>query len=276
MITISPQELRQFSQFLAGISGISLDDSKAYLFENRLGVMLREQQCSSFSELFARIRSDAAGRLERRFLDLITTGETSFFRDRAPFELLQQKLLPELLQRKIRTRPSLRIWCAACSTGQEAYSVAMLLDELTGPGSGQDIRILGTDISEEAVKVASRGIYNQVEVERGLTPARRARHLVPTGDAQWRLREGPKALATFRIHNLLSDLASLGRFDLVLCRNVAIYFSEKERVGLFRRLAQVLTPEGYLLIGATESLSGLCPPYLTHRALGTVYYGLQG
>lgn len=280
MIAISPQELRLFSQFITRISGVCLDDSKAYLLENRLGVMLRELDCGTFTELHTRIHRDTTRKLERRLLDLITTGETSFFRDQTPFDLLQQKILPDLIDRKTRLRGRtapvpLRIWCAACSTGQEVYSIAMLLKELLGDTSPFDIHLLGTDISDQAVATASRGVYSRIEVERGLPGDRLARHFVAQDEATWKIQDELRAMATFRTYNLLSDLKRLGRFDVILCRNVAIYFSEKDRQGLFSRLAEVLEPEGSLLIGATESLAGCGPHYASHRHMRSVYYRVQ-
>jgi len=280
MISISPQELRLLSQFIYRISGVRLDDSKAYLFESRLGVMLQELQCGSFTELHARIRKDGTRQLERRLLDLITTGETSFFRDQTPFELLQQKILPDLIDRKNRTRGSaktmtLRIWSAACSSGQEVYSIAMILKELLGSSSPFEIRLLGTDISGQAVATASRGIYSRIEVERGLNGHKLSRHFIPQDDSRWKIQDELRAMATFRTFNLLSDLTSLGRFDIILCRNVAIYFSEKDRQGLFNRLANALEPEGSLLIGATESLAGSYPQYSPQRHMRSVFYTVQ-
>jgi chemotaxis protein methyltransferase CheR len=277
VIKISPEELRVFSQHIHGISGISLDASKGYLLESRLGPMLSDHKCASFSELFAHIRGDITRKLERRLLDLITTGETSFFRDQTPFELLQHKVLPDLIDRRTRafgpTRTvPLRIWSAACSTGQELYSIAILLRELLGSASRFDIRLLGTDISDQAVAAASRGEFNRVEIERGLPPEKLSRYFTLQGESTWKIRDELRGLATFRTFNLFSDLLALGRFDIVLCRNVAIYFTEKDRRDLFNRIERVLEPDGVLMIGATESLTGLCPQYASHRYMRSVYY----
>jgi chemotaxis protein methyltransferase CheR len=277
VIPISPQELRLFSQLIYGISGVCLDDSKAYLLENRLGVMLRDLQCSTFTELHTRIRRDGTRKLERRLLDLVTTGETSFFRDQTPFDLLQQKILPDLIDRKSRlhgrsrTIP-LRIWSAACSTGQEIYSIAMILRELLGTASPFEIRLLGTDISDQAVATASRGIYNRIEIERGLPTNKLSRHFLLQDESTWKVHDDLRAMASFRTFNLQSDLTGLGRFDIILCRNVAIYFSEKDRQDLFNRLEHALEPEGALLIGATESLGSSCPQFIPHRHMRSVYY----
>lgn len=273
----APEEFRAFAQHIHRLTGIALDDSKAYLLESRLGPLRRELGCATFSELLYRIRGDATRRLERVLVDAITTNETLFFRDEAPFELLRHKLVPEIIDRRAG-RPGpipIRIWSAACSTGQEVYSLAMMLVELLGASDRYQIRILGTDISDAAVAAASRGVFSRLEVERGLSPDRLLRHFVPQGDGTWRVRDELRAMATFRTWNLTQDLGPLGRFDLILCRNVAIYFDEPTRKSLFDRMERVLEPDGALVIGATESLSGLCPQYASHRHLRSVFYRPQ-
>ena len=274
MTAITAEELKVFSQLIQSLSGILLDTSKGYLLETRLGGWMRELGCATFTELFYRIRADATRKLQRRLIDLVSTNETYFFRDGAPFELLRHKLLPDLLDRRARqgrgTGP-IRIWSAACSTGQEAYTIAIILRELLGDLGKYDIRILGTDISDQAVAAASRGVYNKVEMGRGLPPGME-RHFQPEADGAWRIRDEIRALATFRNLNLLEPFTGLGRFDLVFCRNVAIYFSEPDRKGLFDRMGAALEPEGALVIGATESITGLCPQYVSMRYLRSVYY----
>ncbi len=173
MTSITSDELKAFAQYIHRISGIWLDETKGYLIESRLGGLLRELQCSNFSEILCRIQGDNSRTLERKLIDLITTGETLFFRDQAPFELLQHKLLPELIDRRTRSQRlpgpiPLRIWSAACSSGQEIYSVAMALTELLGGSDRYQIRLLGTDISDKAIATASRGVYGRIEIERGL------------------------------------------------------------------------------------------------------------
>jgi chemotaxis protein methyltransferase CheR len=277
MTSITPDERKAFSQHIHRLSGIWLDESKGYLLESRLGGLLRDLGCTTFSELLYRIRGDPTRKLERTLLDLITTGESLFFRDQAPFELLQHKILPDLIDRRTQGRSAslpvpLRIWSAACSTGQEVYSVAMLLTELLGPLDRYQIRLLGTDISDKAVASASRGLFNRIEIERGLPADKLRRYFTPQADGAWKVRDELRAMTTFRTLNLIEDFTSLGRFDIILCRNVAIYFDDRHRTELFNRLARVLEPDGYLIIGATESLSGICPQYVSHRYLRSVYY----
>lgn len=148
----------------------------------------------------------------------------------------------------------------------------MVLKELLGNSERFQIRLLGTDISDQAVATASRGIYNRMEIERGLPPEKLQRYFTPEADGAWKIRDELRAMATFRSLNLMIDFLALGRFDIVFCRNVAIYFNDADRTSLFNRFQKVMEPDGYLMIGATESLSGLCPQYVSHRYLRSVYY----
>jgi len=276
MISITKEELAAFAQYIHRLSGIWLDQTKGYLLESRLGSLLTELGCGTFSELLYKIKGDSTRRLERNLIDRITTGETLFFRDQAPFELLAHKILPDLIDRRSRASRGgtipLRIWSAACSNGQEVYSIAMVLKELLGGLERYQIRLTGTDISDQAVATASRGVYNRIEIERGLPQDKLARYFTAQADGSWKVRDELRAMATFRTLNLMGDVSVMGRFDIILCRNVAIYFTETDRADVFTRLGKCLEPDGYLLIGATESLSGLCPQFTSHRHLRTVYY----
>lgn len=280
MTRILPDEIKVWSQYIYSISGIHLDESKAYLFETRLGTLLRELGLSSFSELFYKVRSDMSKVLQRRIIDLITTGETFFFRDTTPFELLQFKIVPDLIDKRTKIygpgRPfPIRIWSAASSTGQEIYSIAMVLKELLVDLNRYDVRLLGTDISDQAIAQASKGIYNKMEIERGLPKDKIIRYFEAVGDT-WKIRDEIRALASFRKINLMDDFTYLGKFDIVFCRNVAIYFKEQDRINLFTRIGKVLEPDGYLIIGTTESLTGICPQYEPKRYQRSLFYQLKG
>ena len=225
------------------------------------------------------MKADATQTLRRKVVDAITTGETSFFRDASPFDLLQHKVLPELIDRRRKTfgtgRVPIRIWSAACSSGQELYSTAVVLKELLGSFAGYDIRLLGTDISDKAVAAASRGYFNKLEIERGMPPDKLARHFTPE-NGSWKIRDELRALATFRTMNLLEPMAFPVKHDIVFCRNVAIYFTEQDRARLFTAIGGVLAPDGCLIIGSTESLTGLCPQFEAKRYLRSVFYQLKG
>ncbi|HNS10033.1 MAG TPA: protein-glutamate O-methyltransferase CheR [Candidatus Ozemobacteraceae bacterium] len=276
MISITPDEIKVWAQLVYQACGIVLDAGKGYLLESRLGPLLRETASESFSELLYKVKADATRQLTRKVVDAMTTNETSFFRDSSPFELLQHKLLPELIDRRNRTaRPGqpvpLRIWSAACSTGQEVYSIGIVIRELIGDSPQYQPQILGTDISDQALKRASYGVFTRMEMERGMNPAYLQKWFIPQAD-QYKIRDEVRALATFRPINLLEPLIFPYRFDIIFCRNVAIYFSEKDKVSLFDRMAQVLAPDGALIIGSTESITGITTRFAPHRHLRAVYY----
>ena len=276
MIKLQADELRVLAQYIYALCGVHLDETKGYLLESRLASLLAATVCGSFSELYLKARADPTQALPRKIVDAVTTGETSFFRDAAPFELLQHKLLPELIDRRKKSTPPgqplpVRIWSAACSTGQEVYTIAIVLKELLGDLRPYAIRLLGTDISDQAVAAASYGVYNSVEIQRGLAQSRLERYFTRAGSG-WKISDELRALATFKTVNLMGDFAALGRFDILFCRNVAIYFTETDKVRLFTRLGSALQPDGALLVGSTESLAGLCPQYEALRYLRSVYY----
>jgi chemotaxis protein methyltransferase CheR len=272
-IAITREEMPVWSRYIEELCGIQLDDSKGYLVETRLGSLLIEAGAANFSELFYKARADSTSRLRGKIIEAITTNETSFFRDSAPFELLRHKLIPELIDRRgpAGARIPIRIWSAACSTGQEAYSTAIVLKELLGDLTRYDIRILGTDISNKVVAQASYGEYIRHDLERGLPPETIARHFMGTGD-RWKVRDEVRAMATFRTMNLLEPFSFPHLFDIIFCRNVAIYFKEADKSRLFRNLARYLAKDGALIIGSTESISGLCPELEPKRYLRSVFY----
>ncbi len=277
MIRLQTGERQTVAQYIHSICGISLDASKDYLIESRLNRIAVELGCHTFNDLVSQARSDASGAIRRQIINEITTGETLFFRDSAPFEVLRHKILPELIDR--RTRPGasipIRIWSAACSTGQEIYSIAMLLKDLLGDTGRYNIRLVGTDISDQAVARASEGVFSDIEMARGLPEAFRERFFArhPRG---WKIRDEIRAMASFRKMNLMEDLAALGKFDVVFCRNVAIYFSESDKAKLFRGIEQRMESDGYLMIGSMESLTAVSPQFEAKRHLRGVYYQLRG
>jgi len=279
MIKITPDEIKLLSKYIYDISGISLDQTKTYLFETRLGPLLEEEGLSSYSELYNKARTDPAKAIERKIIDAISTNETLFFRDRGPFEVLQHKILPDLIDARSakssgRLSIPIRIWSAACSTGQEIYSIAIILKELLSDISKYNIKLLGTDISDAAIAQASRGVYNKFEIERGLAPDILHKYF-SSNSGKWKVKEEIRAMAVFRKLNLMLPFQALGKFDIVFCRNVAIYFNMEDRKRLFERIAEILEPDGYLIIGSTESLTGVCPQFEPHRHIRSIYYQLK-
>ena len=275
MIRLQPEEHKNLAQYVYSLCAITLDESKGYLIESRLAGLVEETGCASYSALLQRARSDPTRALERRIIDAITTNETFFFRDTTPFELLRHKIVPELIDRRARGGGArIRIWSAACSTGQELYSIAILLKELLGDPERYGVRLLGTDISDEAVSRASRGLFSQVEIARGLNEAQRTRYFVPAA-AGWQIRDEIRAMVSFKKLNLMADFSALGRFDVIFCRNVAIYFTERDRISLFSRIERAMEPDGYLLIGAMESLNGMCPQFESQHHMRGIFYRLR-
>ncbi|MEE4351443.1 MAG: protein-glutamate O-methyltransferase CheR [Desulfatiglans sp.] len=279
MVKIAPEELKTIAKYIHDICGIDYDHSKAYLFETRLGPLLEEEGFKSYLDLYHKAKRDPKKDLEKRIIDAISTNETLFFRDTAPFELIQHKILPDLID--LRSAKSsgilsipVNIWSAACSTGQEVYSIAIVLKELLPDAKKYRIKLLGTDISDAAVAQASYGKYNKFEIERGLDRDKLQRYFSPNGDT-WKIKDEIRAMATFRKLNLMLPFNGLGKFDIVLCRNVAIYFSQEDRKKLFERIANILAPDGYLIIGSTETLTGVCPRFVPKRHMRSIFYQLK-
>jgi chemotaxis protein methyltransferase CheR len=276
MIHLLPEERHEVARYIYSLCSITLDASKDYLIEGRLNRLLEETGSLSFAQLVSRSSADPSGVLKRRIVDEITTGETLFFRDQSPFDLLRHKIIPEIVDRRGRGAPKvpIRVWSAACSTGQEIYSIAIVLKELLGDQSRYSIRLLGTDISDQAVARASTGVFGPVEVSRGLDDSTRTRYFIPHVGG-WRIRDEIRSMASFRRLNLMEDFSSLGRFDIIFCRNVAIYFNDRDRASLFNRIGQRMENDGCLVIGSMESLSGICPQFESKRYLRAVFYQLK-
>lgn len=279
MLKIAANEIKLLSKYIYGLSGIDLDHKKAYLFETRLGPLVEENGFLSYNELYHKARTDGTKALEKKIVDAITTNETLFFRDAAPFQMLQHKVIPDLIDRRTAKSSGLlptpiRIWSAACSTGQEIYSIAIVIKELLPDIKKYRIKLLGTDISDAAVAQASRGKYNKFEIERGLSRDKLQKYFELDGN-YWKIKDEIRAMATFRKLNLMLPLGGMGKFDIIFCRNVAIYFSLEDRKKLFDKLAALLEPDGYLIIGSTESLTGISPRFKPQRHIRAVYYQLD-
>ena len=276
MLKITPAEINSVGKYIHDISGIHLDPSKSYLFETRLGSIVEEHGCSSYEELHLKAKKDASKRIERQIIDAISTNETLFFRDTGPFELLKNKILPEMIDLRAPSSPRLKttikIWSAASSTGQELYSVAMTIRDLLGSQlDSYNLRLLGTDISDSAVKQASYGKYNKFEIERGLPKTTLQKYFTLFGDS-WKVKDELRAMVNFRKLNLMLPFTGLGKHDIILCRNVAIYFTLQDRKKLFNKLADCLADDGYLIIGSTESLTGVCSRFIPKRHLRSIFY----
>lgn len=267
---ISPAELDRLADYVRRETGITLDHSKDYLFESRLKPVIERFKLHTFHGLHeALVRGNHGPELREAFIDAMTTGETSFFRDGRPFDLLRHKLVPDLLGANPRAR--IRIWSAACSTGQEIYSIAMALQDILFDFRRYDVQLLGTDISEEAVTRASRAEYSEFEVGRGLDARRIEKHFVKRG-ARYVVADELRGICSFRKHNLLVSSGSIGPFEVVFCRNVACYFEADVRRRLYENLAHTLVPGGSLIVGVTDSLAGLSNRFERMEFHGAVYY----
>lgn len=270
---IHPQDYQAFKVFLQDACGILLGENKQYLVTSRLRKIMAGHELENLGELVERLRRQPRGALREAVIDAMTTNETLWFRDLHPFRILQDKLLPELVK---KGGASLRIWSAACSTGQEPYSVAMCIDEFRRLKPGQlrqNIQIVATDISRTVLEGARKGEYEMLAIGRGLSPERQRQYFTPAANGSWAIKPAIRSMVDFKEINLL-ERYMLGRFDIIFCRNVLIYFSAEHKKDILLRMHQSLNPGGYLVLGASESLNGLpdkydmvqCQPGIIYRA----------
>ncbi len=276
---ITPEEFTQFARYILDISGIALDVGKEYLLETRLSPLLSRLECTSYGQLLQRAKMDFKKELENEIIDAISTNETYFFRDKAPFQLLQHKIIPDLMDRRAPRaaglKPTIRLWSAANSTGQEIYSIAMILKEMGITPDLYNIKLYGTDISDAAIAQASYGVYNKFEVARGLEPARLNKYFTPCPGG-YQISDEIRAMAQFKKMNLMKPFAGMGKFDIILCRNVMIYFTSQDRKRIYENIAKVLEPDGYLIIGSTESLMNDTDLFAASKYLNSVFYRFKG
>ncbi|MBR0683957.1 protein-glutamate O-methyltransferase CheR [Roseomonas eburnea] len=244
--------------FLAGLvktrSGIVLTADKGYMLETRLGPMLRREGLTGLDALALRLRSPREEALAAEVVEALTTNESSFFRDGKPFEHLR-KLLPALAAARPAGQP-IRIWSAACSSGQEAYSVAMVAAELGPALGGRRVEILGTDLSREMVERARDGVFTQFEVQRGLPVQMLVKHFRQEGQ-RWQVAPELRAMTRWQVFNLLDDARGLGRFDAIFCRNVLIYFDSPTKSRVLAMLSRMLARDGVVYLGGAETVLGL-------------------
>src|SRR6185312_14496572 len=240
---------------------------KQYLVESRLMPLARRAGLSGIAEIVQKMKSGSEA-LIADVVEAMTTNETFFFRDKIPFESLRDTVLPMMLQARA-SRRVLRIWCAASSTGQEPYSIAMCLKEISSALAGWRVEILATDLSQSVLEKSKAGIFSQFEVQRGLPIQMLVKHFTQVGEL-WQLNADIRAMVQHRQLNLLQDFSHLGRFDVIFCRNVLIYFDQDTKTDVFDRLAKVLEPDGVLALGAAESVVGISDafkPYPERRGL---------
>jgi chemotaxis protein methyltransferase CheR len=268
---ISPQDYDSFRHYLEEHSGIVLGENKHYLVTSRLSRLMREFGIEDFKTLMRQLINGRKSKLHEQIVDAMTTNETLWFRDGYPFEVLKQVILPELSANRL---PQLRIWSAACSSGQEAYSISITLQEYLSsrPGSlPAGTQIIGTDISATILHEANAALYDNMSLIRGMSDERRQRYFILRGD-KWEVRPEIKQRVSFREMNLLSSYSALGRFDIVFCRNVLIYFSSKLKSDILNRIAKTMNPGGYLFLGGSESPTSYTDAFdLVRTPQGVVY-----
>jgi chemotaxis protein methyltransferase CheR len=236
-------------------SGLIVGEDKVYLLESRLTPLARKFNLNSIEEICTKLRGVGDPKLAEAVVESMTTNESSFFRDTKPFDQFKQVVLPMLLQQNAGKR-SIRIWSAASSSGQEAYSLAMILKEEAAKLAGWNIEIIGTDLSKEMVEKSQEGAYTQFEVQRGLPIMLLMKYFKQEGD-KWRISDDLKKMVNFRTYNLLSDLSPLGSFDVVFCRNVLIYFDQPTKAKVLDATTRLMPPHGVLFLGGAETVLGI-------------------
>ncbi len=242
-------------------SGLTLSAEKHYLVESRLMPIAQRRGFANLSELTHHLRIGLDEALIVDVVEAMTTNETFFFRDRVPFEHFKSFIMPQLLAARVKTK-RIRIWCAAASTGQEPYSLAMALKEMGHLLDGFRVEILATDLSHEVLEKAKAGIYSQFEVQRGLPIQMLLKYFSQFGET-WQIAPDIRVMVQFRSFNLLTDFLPLGQFDLVMCRNVLIYFDPPMKSDVLDRLSRVVATDGYLVLGSAETTVGLTQSFAT-------------
>jgi chemotaxis protein methyltransferase CheR len=264
---VTPPDYEYLRKLLKDRSGLDLSADKQYLIESRLLPLSRKSGLSGISELVQKMKGGSAD-ITTQVVEAMTTNETFFFRDKVPFDHFRDSIMPEILQARAG-RKTLRIWCAAGSTGQEPYSLAMCLKEMGAALAGWRIEILATDLSQEVLEKSKAGIYSQFEVQRGLPIQMLVKYFKQVGEF-WQLNADIRAMVQHRQLNLLHDFSQLGVFDVIFCRNVLIYFDQETKINVFNRLVKTNEPDGFLVLGAAETVVGLTDvfkPYPERRGL---------
>ena len=268
-------DFEQFRIFLEKACGILLCSNKQYLVSSRLNMLMEQQGIKTLGELVQRMQGQPRSGLREQVVDAMTTNETLWFRDTYPFEVLKNRVYPEML--KANGGQRLRIWSAACSSGQEPYTLSMTTEEFERNNLGQlkaGVQIVATDLSASMLATCKSGEYDSLAMGRGLSQERLQKYFDPKEGGRWAIKPAIKSRVEFRALNLLDSYASLGKFDIVFCRNVLIYFSAEVKKDILLRIHGALKPGGYLFLGASEALNGLpdhyqmvqCSPGIIYKA----------
>ena len=252
---MTPQDFQLMSSLVRERSGLVLGEDKAYLLESRLTPITRKNGMKSLEDLIAAVKTKKDETLIADIVEAMTTNESLFFRDGKPFDQLKDLVLPQLLKSREASR-RIRIWSAACSSGQEPYSIAMLIKEAGSMFANWKIEIVATDLSMEMLKKAQSGVYSQFEVQRGLPITLLVKYFKQNGD-RWEIDPALRSMVSYKSFNLLDSPASLGKFDIVMCRNVLIYFDQDTKRQVLERISTVMTSDGTLYLGGAETVLGI-------------------
>jgi chemotaxis protein methyltransferase CheR len=251
---VTPPDYEYLRKLLREQSGLDLSADKQYLIESRLLPLSRKAGLDGIGDLVQKMKAGSTS-ITTQVVEAMTTNETFFFRDKTPFDHFRDSIMPEMLRART-SRKSVRIWCAAGSTGQEPYSLAMCLKEMNGALAGWRVEIIATDLSQEVLEKSKAAIYSQFEVQRGLPIQMLVKYFKQTGEL-WQVNAEVRAMVQHRQLNLLHDFSQLGLFDVIFCRNVLIYFDQDTKINIFNRLAKATEADGFLVLGAAETVVGL-------------------
>lgn len=271
-------EFDQFRQFLEDACGISLGDNKQYLVSNRMRRLMDDHKIASFTDLVRNLKVGINRSLREQVIDAMTTNETFWFRDIYPYDHLKNSLLPELMNGANKMFGPVRIWSAACSSGQEPYSISMMVEEYRQSNMGalpRPVQITATDLSATVLDQARKGEYDKLSVMRGLPPDRLEKFFDKIDDGNWRIKSMLRDRIDFRPLNLMDSYAGLGKFDIVFCRNVLIYFNADLKRQILQKIHASLRPQGILYLGSSEGLAGAadlfemvrCEPGILYKAV---------
>ena len=251
---MTPPDYEYLRKLLKDHSGLDLSTDKQYLIESRLLPLARKCGLSGIPDLVMKMKGGSSSHIVQ-VVEAMTTNETFFFRDKIPFDHFRDTIMPELVKARAARR-SIRIWCAAGSTGQEPYSLAMCLKEMGAALAGWRVEIIATDLSQEVLEKSKAGIYSQFEVQRGLPIQMLVKYFKQSGEL-WQINPELRSMVQHRQLNLLHDFSLLGAFDVIFCRNVLIYFDQDTKINIFNRLARSMDADGFLVLGAAETVVGL-------------------
>jgi chemotaxis protein methyltransferase CheR len=271
-------DFNQFRRFLEDVSGISLGENKQYLVTNRMRKLLGDYKITDFTDLVGALKSGENRKLVGDVIEAMTTNETFWFRDVYPYEYLKSTVFPLLINHTHKPSGPVRIWSAACSSGQEPYSISMVVEEFRQRNLGslaRQVQIVATDLSLSVLEQARNGVYDRLSVARGLTTERLEYFFDKTSEGNWRVKASVRDNVEFRFINLMDSYAALGKFDIVFCRNVLIYFSADLKRQILQRIHASLKPSGLLFLGSSEGLAGAadlfemvrCEPGIVYKAI---------